>query len=222
MILGNRKTISKLFSDSVIYGVPHYQRRYVWDETNWRKLSEDILAQLGLEFKGDMDSGFNFEPVQDRENDLTSSHESGHKKHFTGIIVVRKIRDGDPEIFEVIDGQQRLTTFQIIFCVIRNIFESYGFDMQSVDTEGLIKGTRSTAEYQKFIPTTRDEDSFRRIINKQYGNPAHHTNKNVIRNILDTYDYFYSWILCYVQKSTPGNRTIDNNELDNLFSIIKN
>ena len=88
--------ISKLFSHPVQYKVPHYQRWYVWNKTNWRTLWEDILAQC----------------------------QDSYKEHFTGSIVTREISKGEPEIFEVIDGQQRLTTFQIILCVIRDILVS--------------------------------------------------------------------------------------------------
>ena len=31
-------SVDKLFSGSLQYKVPRYQRRYVWDEGNWRTL----------------------------------------------------------------------------------------------------------------------------------------------------------------------------------------
>ena len=220
MILGNRENISKLFSIPVQYKVPHYQRRYVWDETNWRKLSEDILAMLGLYLEGDMDSGFSFKSRGNCEDDLTSSHGSGYKEeHFTGILVIRPIRKGEPEEFEVIDGQQRLTTFQIILCVIRDIFKSNGFVRHAGDLANLIKGTKNTIPYQKLIPTKYDRNSFLRTINGGYTPPASRKS-GLIRNILDTYDYFYKWILCYVQKNKSGKETIDSDKLGDLLSTI--
>ena len=68
MLLGeNSDHIHEVFGIDVQYQVPRYQRRYVWSETNWETLWEDILAQLdpGLEEK---DRG-----------------------HFTGNIVIRPI-----------------------------------------------------------------------------------------------------------------------------------
>ena len=44
-------TIDDLFSSNVHYRVPRYQRRYVWDETNWDTLWNDILSQLDGEGK---------------------------------------------------------------------------------------------------------------------------------------------------------------------------
>ena len=34
---------------------PRYQRRYVWDQTNWRTLWEDILSQLDLGLDNETD-----------------------------------------------------------------------------------------------------------------------------------------------------------------------
>ncbi|MCG9129510.1 DUF262 domain-containing protein [Candidatus Poribacteria bacterium] len=221
MILGSRENINKLFSIPVQYKVPHYQRRYVWDETNWRKLSEDILAMLGLEFVEDLNSNFSFKSKDTCEDDRTHSLRSKYKdEHFTGILVIRPINEDVPEKFDVIDGQQRLATFQIILCVIRDIFESKGFNNRAQEIEVLIKGTMSTIPYQKFITTKYDESSFVKIINGAYSPLTTHKNKRVIRNTLDTYDFFYKWILCYVQKSESNKNTIDEEKLGDLLSII--
>ena len=48
-------SIDKLFSGSLQYKVPRYQRRYVWDESDWITLWEDILSQLGLELASERD-----------------------------------------------------------------------------------------------------------------------------------------------------------------------
>ena len=104
MLLGeNANHIHEVFGIDVQYQVPRYQRRYVWDETNLETLWEDIFAQLVPEL-AEKDRG-----------------------HFTGNIVVRTITKVQLDRYEVIDGQQRLTTFQIIFCVIRDICQSHGY-----------------------------------------------------------------------------------------------
>ena len=88
--------ISGLFSGQKQYKIPRYQRRYVWDTTNWDALWRDLTQLHG-------------------------------KKHFTGTIVTKpETEEGNSPTKkdEIIDGQQRLTTFQIIFCVIRDLCAS--------------------------------------------------------------------------------------------------
>ena len=217
MLLGeNSDHIHKLFGNDVQYEVPRYQRRYVWDETNWRTLWEDILSQEKLGF-------------QDRG-------------HFTGPIVTRPIRSGQLDRFEVIDGQQRLTTFQIIFCVIRDLCKSQGHDglareatRHIVNTDTVIR--KNTSEgfpdpTYKFIPTDYDKLAFQKVVEEDYGKilpqafdeSENHLNPELVqkvrsqvfgrvdkisRNILDAYDYFYIQITAYVGKDCDYDKVSD-------------
>lgn len=65
------------------YKIPPYQRDYSWSEENWEDLWNDFL-----------------------------SVEKTGNPHYTGSIVLNKI-DKDGDEYEVIDGQQRLTTLTI-------------------------------------------------------------------------------------------------------------
>ena len=88
--------ITDLFTGTLQYRVPRYQRRYIWDETNWKVLWEDITRLL--------------------------RSQKEEQEHFVGTIVTRPNETGGfLEKHEIIDGQQRLTTLQVIFCVIRDI-----------------------------------------------------------------------------------------------------
>ena len=230
-MLDNRLTTSTLFSDEVQYKVPHYQRRYVWDKTNWLTLWENILAQLGLEIAGDSDDKFDLTFLKQCKDSSTEKV----KKHFTGIIVVRKISTGAPEIFEVIDGQQRLTTFQIILCVIRDILKAENFTNEAKGPQKLITYTFSSEEvYYSLIPTDYDSSAFNVIVDGKYGNlitQSETLNHEVLesikkqltpagnpeamsQNILDVYNHFYKWIRNYWQK-------IPDEKLGNLLAAIK-
>ncbi len=69
------------------YEIPFFQRRYVWNEENWRELLESLS----------------------NKDDCP----------FLGSIILKKKTDIDGNIisWEVIDGQQRLTTLSILMCV---------------------------------------------------------------------------------------------------------
>ena len=74
------------------YIIPDYQREYVWSEKEVTQLLEDINEQI----------------------DATSS------EYFIGTILVSPTTEKSH--FEVIDGQQRLTTFFLILCALRTLF----------------------------------------------------------------------------------------------------
>ena len=203
----NSDQIHNLFDSDVQYQVPRYQRRYVWDETNWRTLWEDILLQEELEAE--------------------------NRGHFTGNIVTRSIGRGHLRRFEVIDGQQRLATFQIILCIIRDICLSQDSDELKEladEVNGLIVNSapaikRSTSDRfpdptYKFSPTDYDKSAFEKITEGEYGKPisqAFNEEENRLKHelvkearcqvfnetevsssILDAYDYFYVQIRAYV------------------------
>lgn len=233
---------TKLFSFPVQYKVPRYQRRYVWDEKNWRTLSEDIFAQLCLEFEND-DGKYEFKTLEQLENTSTVRD----KKHFTGIIVTRQISEEEPEIFEVIDGQQRLTTIQIILCVIRDIFESKECPKQAVEAKRLIANDDTVVERTgqettyKFCPTNYDESEFKAVVDQTYGefisamadketNRLLPEDKIGIRNeftssdshnILDAYDYFYKLTMDYINQDKDNLDEGWKSKLDNLLSTVK-
>jgi uncharacterized protein with ParB-like and HNH nuclease domain len=75
------------------YIVPDYQREYVWEEKNVNQLLEDIYD----EYQGN----------------------SENSEYFIGTIIVAK----EGNLFEVIDGQQRITTLFLIFAVLRELLK---------------------------------------------------------------------------------------------------
>ncbi len=210
--------INRILGVDIQYEVPLYQRRYVWNKANWETLLENIFDLAKLK------------PLARGEG------------HFTGPIVTRSIA-GAQNKFEVIDGQQRLTTFEIIFCVIRDLcigLEDLRDNAIITDAERhLLSGSN-----HKLIPTIYDRKAFKKIVKRRYGTKIHKAfdiNKNLLddngvkrlkedavekvrlqvfgkkkvsTSILNAYRYFYEEIRHHVQK--------DSNEVFNLISVIKN
>ena len=109
----NQKTVMELFSDKYSdFIIPDYQRPYSWGELECSILWDDI---------------YNFAIPG---NDYSSFDESD--EYFLGPIVVFKNKD---DKFEVIDGQQRLTTLMLL---LRAFYEAFGdsmLDANSQDTK---------------------------------------------------------------------------------------
>lgn len=82
--------IASLISKDNIFSIPFFQRPYKWKPERVRKLQQDILNLV------------------DEESDF----------HFLGAVIVhgRRTNPSDPDVFEVIDGQQRLTTIFLFIC----------------------------------------------------------------------------------------------------------
>ena len=88
-------TLSKFYSGDVKYIVPEYQRDYSWKEDEVTELWEDL-------------------------------YNSWMKKsdYFMGALVLCK-EDKDQDIFDVVDGQQRLATFAVLCSVVKTIATNY-------------------------------------------------------------------------------------------------
>ncbi|MGB7522339.1 MAG: DUF262 domain-containing HNH endonuclease family protein [Spirulinaceae cyanobacterium] len=98
-------SIADLFRD--FYSVPDFQREYVWQKSNVERLLSDIYYEL-------------------YEEDVTLDD----AEYFLGSIVV--FRDED-KTFQLIDGQQRLTTIYLVFCVVRNLIVDLGSQSRALD-----------------------------------------------------------------------------------------
>lgn len=84
------RNIGRVLTETVRYTIPAYQRPYSWNQDNVQQLLEDI---------------------QDAFDD-------GDPEYFIGsIITIERERDAT---YEIVDGQQRLTTLNLIFVGLRN------------------------------------------------------------------------------------------------------
>lgn len=78
------RTYRELLGNGLTYRIPRFQRDYSWDEEQWEDLWADLLGTL---------------------------RPDGEPAHYMGYLV---LQTADNRIFEVIDGQQRLTTASLI------------------------------------------------------------------------------------------------------------
>ncbi len=101
----NPRTLLKVFQPDIQYVVPIFQRRYVWNEVDqWAELWEDLVEVL--------------EDVDRVEALVAAGAELPLPSHFLGAIVCDQSISAGSDIDErpLIDGQQRLTTLQILLC----------------------------------------------------------------------------------------------------------
>lgn len=151
----DKLSVHELFEKERRYIVPLYQRSYVWTkEDQWEPLWEDITKQA--------------------EYCLADPHGQVQKTHFLGAVVLNVntiVGRGLPKS-EVIDGQQRLTTFQILLAALRDFAEAdkdeTGNDFGRL-TRNPVRQTNSD-ELFKVWPTNSDRSIFSQVMGA--GNPT--------------------------------------------------
>lgn len=84
--------IASLISPDVIFSIPYFQRPYKWKPERLRQFQSDLLSLV------------------DGSADV----------HFLGAIIVhgRRTNPSDPDIYDVIDGQQCITTIFLYICAV--------------------------------------------------------------------------------------------------------
>ena len=103
----NVVNLDNLFAGQISYRIPQFQRPYAWKlETQWAPLWEDVR--------------------QVAERHLNSEAAERGRPHFMGAIVLQQQshRVGEVSKRLVIDGQQRLTTLQLLLRATQHAFQS--------------------------------------------------------------------------------------------------
>lgn len=141
------QSVQEIFQDK-LFKIPDYQRGYAWEEKQWQDMIDDI------------------EIMEDNQ------------EHYTGTLVInlneetKEIYDDDGNIFklyDVVDGQQRLTTISILLNQLAIEFSKF-----DVKQKQLSKGIK-----KKYIATTMNDDKLPKLtLNKD-------TNEFYKKNIIN-------------------------------------
>lgn len=144
----NTLSFRDLLQQDIRLLVPLYQRPYVWNEKEqWEPLWDDIRAIA---------------------EDLF--HDRFRRPHFLGAIVLEQVSTGTGEIQKrlVIDGQQRLTTSQVVLEAFHDVCHELGADKPRQALDKMIRNDDPMAdgpdEIFKVWPTTVDQEAFRFVM----------------------------------------------------------
>lgn len=144
-----------LVDEDKFYQVPIYQRPYSWDKDN----------------------------ISDLINDLIISYsDNKNEPYFCGSLVL--VNNKTDERFDIIDGQQRITTFIILACVIKNIY----FDKLKDNTKEYIEKSIvykcEDKDKLKFLTDETQQSSFKNtfILNKLEFNNIKNSDRKIKDN----------------------------------------
>lgn len=160
--------VSKLFHSGYQFIIPLWQRHYSWDATHWTELWNDLLR-------------------------VANEHQA---EHFVGSIVLQVMAGDDlpseSRRYWVVDGQQRITTFTILICALRDRLASIeGGPEASQETsirltsQLLINNDLDPDHQRRLVLQERDQESLERIVDRR------RTGKGST-NVDKAYDFFES------------------------------
>ena len=166
----NLQRPQRLFAQPVRYEIPAFQRRYVWkQEEQWEPLWNDIeeLAQSILE-------------------------DGQTEPHFMGAVVLQQMQypAGTIERRIVVDGQQRLTTLQLLIDAIQEVLEGRGHSDPAKRLAALVDNQEEFRDGDadnafKVWPTVIDRDAFRQAMRNDLTSDDHMESR-----IAQAHNYF--------------------------------
>ncbi len=130
--------------------VPLFQRPYVWNEENqWEPLWNDLVR------------------LTER---LLANPAGKHFPHFLGAVVLQQVQNpvGTMQERTIIDGQQRLTTLQLLFDALHSQLVAVNAQAPAMRLESLVVNAdafrKQPEDHFKVWPTNRDRPSFNAVM----------------------------------------------------------
>lgn len=166
--------VNELFERDVRYLVPLFQRAYVWDESDqWEPLWDDVHVLL--------------------DHQRTGEDSAPGLSHFLGAIVLEQetFAPGTIPVYTVIDGQQRLTTLQLLLAASASVMREAGASDDADLFDDLVRNNPRKAKGEnlfKVWPTNSNRAAFAAVIAP--GGPPPNREDDPENRIDEAYQYF--------------------------------
>ena len=135
------KTVREILHSGDQFLVPFFQRQYSWTKKEWHNLYTDVVALI----------------------------EGGDEaKHFLGPLVFTPFHHvpGDGPRYQLIDGQQRLTTLTLALAALRDVARLNGHEdlAEEIHEDFLIHKRRNDLQRFKVVPRLEDRQKYSSVI----------------------------------------------------------
>lgn len=186
--------IEVILAEGRRFMVPLYQRKYQWHDFQLLPFWQDVEAKAIEVLEGE--SKF---------------------QHYMGALILAPIGEAaqigvTPKV-QIVDGQQRLTTFQLFLAALREVAKTHGHVDVAVHVGGYLFNNLKTKDTDKLTrfkltPTPSDQKVFHDIMDKDYRAirtqyAANYWGRSVPKNTpfraLRAYDEFYQLINRFAQ-----------------------
>ncbi|MEO8391422.1 MAG: DUF262 domain-containing HNH endonuclease family protein [Chloroflexota bacterium] len=209
-------TVYDLFQRRRRHVVPLFQRPYVWTrERQWEPLWDDITSQA---------------------DEILKKEEE--RSHFMGAAVINKLETFgfEVEAMDIIDGQQRLTTLQILLIALRDFVHTtaYNASLEEELTDLTLNKGRMANEHEGFKvwPTNSDREIFENIVTAKSLEEVEHRypipvkakgSKEKLKPrhaLVEGYVFFYNAIQDYVYTHQGGTLVVSNDHMEAIQETI--
>ncbi|MFB6200073.1 MAG: DUF262 domain-containing protein [Candidatus Nanohaloarchaea archaeon] len=182
--------LQQIFGKDARYVVPTFQRQYVWsEEEHWKMLWNDLTQVVEKDL-------INIEKTDKEASPL-----------FLGAIVLDQLtnKTSKLETREIIDGQQRLMTLQILMSAAYNVANKHGDDKQSNYLENLMYNNEDLVEKEeqeiKVRPIEPDQEAFLEVLNGKKDDWSEEEH-----SIIECYQFFSKEIEKWVEKGETDQK----------------
>lgn len=155
MMDARAKTVREILQAGDQYLIPFFQRFYSWEMKHWARLRDDVWGLFDL---------------------------PGTTLHFMGPLVCTRAPSVPTEIpaYQLIDGQQRLTTLTVFLCALRDVAAAWGNNdlAQEIEEDFLIHRRKTGLQKYKVLPRTGDREILTAMIDRR---DSANTDTNVHR-----------------------------------------
>ena len=147
----HQKNVSQILSLNVQYIIPLFQRYYSWEKRHWDQLRKDIWALM--------------------ETDPEKGKPDPKKVHFLGPLVCTGTSHLPDAVagYQLIDGQQRLTTLTVLLAALRDVAKSRGLKnlSEEIREDWLLNHRREGTERMRVLPRLGDREALTAIVEGQ-------------------------------------------------------
>lgn len=143
MINANKDKVGSYFSGSCQFIVPFFQRAYVWDEENWTAFWEHTNLVLERHEKNDT------------------------AEHFIGTIITKQrlAEQIGESNYDLIDGQQRLTTIAVFLKAISDASTGQMSNLKGIIADHLYFRDARGNSFPRIVPSGYDRQYYDAILN---------------------------------------------------------
>jgi len=208
----NSRPLMRIFEPTVCYQIPLFQRPYVWRrEINWQPLWDDFERLLGLALAGQR-----------------------LRPHFLGAVVLEQLYNdtGWVQLRQVIDGQQRFTTLQLLLIAVRDLCQSLDSTRYYERFDSLVSNRAalvdSPEEICKLLPTNFDRKAYAQV--HRAGSPEallvqlqeEGEAVDSEQGIAGAYLYFHAQVSGWLQQPVEDRPRVElEDRLEALWAVVQ-